>query len=90
MTPIVTLQAITQSPRAHLAGSGHQARPYRKTTFEPHPRVLTAKLLGRGAGTFEEHREDPGHEVGFGCLRPARNAARLLQIGFPQYPPPLL
>ena len=64
MTPIVTLQAITQSPRAHLAGSGHQARPYRKTTFEPHPRVLTAKLLGRGAGTFEEHREDPGHEVG--------------------------
>lgn len=71
MTPIVTLQAITQSPRAHLAGSGHQARPYRKTTFESHSRVLTAKLLGRGAGTFEEHREDPGHEVGFGCLRPS-------------------
>ena len=74
MTPIVTLQAITQSPRAHLAGSGHQARPYRKTTFEPHPRVLTAKLLGRGAGTFEEHREDPGHELAISVTREHSNS----------------
>ena len=54
----------TQSPRAHLAGSGHQAGPYCKTTFEPHPRVLSAMQK------TVDWSEDPGHEVGSGFLNP--------------------
>lgn len=51
-------------------------------TFEPHPRVLSVVLFGPAAGHFEDHREDPGHEVEIGLLRPSRKAGRLLQICF--------